>query len=239
MTASQGEQIFAHLRATGAKDILELGTAHGVSACYMACAVQQGGRVTTVDHVEATKSRAPQPATVIERLGFTHLIQRVLIDDSSYNWWLKRQIEENSDEQGNCKPMYDFCYLDGAHNFTIDGLAVVLVEKLLRPGGWLLLDDLRWTYEHGSAGPNQGARDLLLSKSEIQEAHMQAVFNIVVRTHPSFTLTRIENDEWGWAKKDPGAERRIEFVLTTTSLRTRTIGMARRFRSKIRPALSP
>ena len=38
-------------------------------------------------------------------------------------------------------------FLDGSHNFDIDGLAVVLAEKLLRPGGWLLLDDLDWTYE--------------------------------------------------------------------------------------------
>ena len=32
-------------------------------------------------------------------------------------------------------PVYDFCYLDGAHDFTIDGMAVYLVEKLLRPAG--------------------------------------------------------------------------------------------------------
>ena len=65
---------------------------------------------------------------------------------SSYTWWLKEQVQARSDRAGNVEPLYDFVYLDGAKNWTIDGLAVVLVEKLLRPGGWLLMDDLDWTY---------------------------------------------------------------------------------------------
>ena len=65
---------------------------------------------------------------------------------SSYTWWLKEQVQARSDRAGNVEPLYDFVYLDGAKNWTIDGLAVVLIEKLLRPGGWLLMDDLPWTY---------------------------------------------------------------------------------------------
>ena len=48
--------------------------------------------------------------------------------------------------EGNGAPRFDLVYLDGAKNWTIDGLAVVLAERLLRPGGWLLMDDLHWTY---------------------------------------------------------------------------------------------
>ena len=65
---------------------------------------------------------------------------------SSYTWWLKEQVRARSDADGNCEPRFDFVYLDGAKNWTVDGLAVVLAEKLLRPGGWLLMDDLDWTY---------------------------------------------------------------------------------------------
>ena len=73
---------------------------------------------------------------------------------SSYTWWLKEQVQARSDRAGNVEPAYDFVYLDGAKNWTIDGLAVVLIEKLLRPGGWLLMDDLPWTY----AAATRGAR---------------------------------------------------------------------------------
>jgi hypothetical protein len=44
-------------------------------------------------------------------------------------------------------PIYDFCYIDGGHSWDVSGFGFFLVEKLVRPGGWLLFDDLDWTYE--------------------------------------------------------------------------------------------
>jgi predicted O-methyltransferase YrrM len=205
MSPKRGRRVYDHLLATGARDVLEIGTAHGVSSAYMAAAVEEaGGRVTTVDNAAATKLRDPQPGDVHQRAGVTHLVERVLNDDSSYNWWLKTQVEKHSDSEGNVSPQYDFCYVDGAHNWTIDGFAVYLVEKLLRPGGWLLLDDLDWSYgaSGSSFGPGQGPQELGLSEAECGEAHMQIVFDIVVRQHPAFTQFRVEDDAWGWAKKE-------------------------------------
>ena len=198
----------------------------------MAAAVQGSGRVTTVDHAEAIRSRDPYPTEMFARAGLSESIDLVLVDDSSYTWWLKGQIEQNSDSQGNCTPIYDFCYLDGAHNWTIDGFAVVLIEKLLRPGGWLLLDDLSWTYEGSGAAPTQNAEDLRLSKAEASEPNMQAVFDLIVRQHPSFAETRIQNGDWGWAKKDPSADRTFT-VTETFDLRTRALGAVRKFRSRV------
>ena len=87
----------------------------------------------------------PSPEDVIARAGLADTVT-IVREFSSYTWWLKEQVAARSDAHGNVEPAYDFVYLDGAKNWTIDGLAVVLVEKLLRPGGWLLLDDLDWTY---------------------------------------------------------------------------------------------
>jgi predicted O-methyltransferase YrrM len=48
MSVDQGRCIFDHLRSTGARDLLEIGTAFGVSAAYMAAATARvGGHVTT------------------------------------------------------------------------------------------------------------------------------------------------------------------------------------------------
>ena len=47
MSPEQGRVVFDHVRRSGARDVLELGTAHGVGACYLAAA---GAHVTTVDH---------------------------------------------------------------------------------------------------------------------------------------------------------------------------------------------
>lgn len=230
MEPAQGWSVYRHLQASGARDVLELGTGHGVSASYMAAALQQsGGSVTTVDHAAATARRDPRPADVIERAGLGATIERVLLEHSSYTWWLKDRIAERSDAAGNCAPAFDFIYIDGAHNWTIDGLAVFLCEKLLRPGGWLLLDDLRWSY--GGAGntfaPGQGPADLGLSPAEVQAPHMQLVFDLIVRQHPAFAEFRVENADWGWARKGEAAQRTFQVLETSPPLSSRLLAALR------------
>jgi hypothetical protein len=118
-------------------------------------------------------------------------------------------VQARSDAHGNCEPRFDFVYLDGAKHWTIDGLAVVLVEKLLRPGGWLLMDDLDWTY---AQDPGREATDGIvhreLSEAERTEPHLRAVFELIVAQHPSFTELRVQDEWWGWARKAPGEPRR-------------------------------
>jgi hypothetical protein len=94
---------------------------------------------------------------------------------------------------------------------------VVLIEKLLRPGGWLLMDDLEWTYESNpwvapDLKPDGNAAPFgPLSDSERTQPHLAAVFDLVVRQHPGFQRF-IREDEWyGWAQKGEG-ERRYELA---------------------------
>src|SRR4051795_291255 len=139
MSPAQGRIVYDHVRATGARDVLELGTAHGVGAAYLAAA---GARVTTVDFAGAAYD--PAPEDVLARAGVAGRVT-IVREFSSYTWWLKELIQARSDAHGNVEPCFDFVYLDGAKHWTIDGFAVILAEKLLRPGGWLLMDDLGWT----------------------------------------------------------------------------------------------
>ena len=105
-----------------------------------------GSRRRTADHGRL-RGRGLRPAAggVLAPRGRAGRVE-IVREFSSYTWWLKEQVQARSDAHGNVEPRFDFVYLDGAKNWTIDGLAVVLVEKLLRPGGWLLMDDLDWTY---------------------------------------------------------------------------------------------
>lgn len=208
MTPVLGRRVYDHIRTTGPEQVLELGTAHGVSAAYMAAALQANGRghLTTLDHGGAAYD--PAPEQVLARAGIAHRVT-IVRRDSSYNWYLREQIAAASDPQGNCRPRYDFCYLDGSKNWNVDGLAVVLVEKLLRPEGWLLMDDLEWTYDHNPwIVPSGDGRPLgPLSRSECSEPHLLAVFELIVRQHPSFTRFVREDAWYGWAQKRPGATR--------------------------------
>jgi predicted O-methyltransferase YrrM len=213
MSPVLGRRVYDHIRLAGAADVLELGTAHGVSAAYMAAALEANGhgQLVTVDHAGAAYD--PPPADVLERAGLSHRVQ-IVREHSSYNWWLKGQVEAASDRAGNTAPRFDFCYLDGSKNFNVDGLAVVLIEKLLRPGGWLLMDDLEWTYEQNPwILPRGDGRPLgPLSESERTEPHLRSVFELIVKPHPSFSRFRREDEWYGWAQKLAGAPRRYELA---------------------------
>jgi predicted O-methyltransferase YrrM len=211
MSPALGRRVYDHIRASRPEAVLELGTAHGVSAAYMAAALEANGQgeITTLDHAGAAYD--PAPEEVLERVGLAHRV-RIVREHSSYNWWLKQQVEAASDASGNTRPRFDFCYLDGAKNFNVDGLAVVLIEKLLRPGAWLLMDDLEWTYKDNPwiAPSGDGLPLGPLSDSERSEPHLRAVFELIVKPHPSFSRFRREDAWYGWAQKQPGAPRRYE-----------------------------
>jgi predicted O-methyltransferase YrrM len=212
MTRAQGRWVHDHLRDSEARDALDLGTAHGVSAAYIASA---GCRVVSVDWAGADWD--PPPTAVLERAGVTDSVELVRDPSSSYVWWLKQQVEARSDDAGNCEPLFDFCYLDGAHNFAIDGIAVLLVERLLRPGGWLLLDDVDWSYDRDmgeAAIPYTQTEGVLhpLSEEERSVPHVRAVLELVVKPHPSFTELRLEDGRWAWARKAPGEPKRLELA---------------------------
>jgi predicted O-methyltransferase YrrM len=206
MTPAQGRVIYEHVLESGATDILELGTANGVSAAYMAAALDERGRgmVTTLDREQWIPDPPPEQTAFAKVPELLRYVTFERPPHSSYVWWLLRQIEARSDAAGNCEPAYDFCYLDGAHDFTIDGLAVFLLERLLRPGAWLLLDDLNWSY----AADNTGHDLTNFSPDEIEAPHVRIILDVLLKQHPSFTEFRVQDGSWGWAKKAPDQPRR-------------------------------
>jgi predicted O-methyltransferase YrrM len=221
ISRDQGRVLYEHIRATRPVSCLELGTARGVSGAYIASALDANGEgtLTTVDS-STVWWESPTPGDLLERLG---LAQRVTLDRSytTYTWFLKEQIQARSDEHGNCEPLYDFCFIDGSKNWTIDGLAAVLVEKLLRPGGWLLMDDLGWTY---TTLPHEQQQHYFVSlpaltEPELTEPHIRAVFELIVMQHPAFTDFRIQDNWWGWARKSPDEHRRLSLE-STRSIRS-------------------
>jgi predicted O-methyltransferase YrrM len=227
MTRRQGQQIYDHIRTTKPISVLEIGTANAVGAAFMAAALEANGagRVTSVDRTSATYE--PGPEAVLASVSLAHRVELVTTPDSSYNWWLKKQVAARSDAAGNTEPAYDLVYLDGAHSWNIDGLAAVLIEKLLVPGGWLVLDDMDWTY---ATSPTLSANPPAeLSDEELREPHIRAVFELILKPHPSFTEFR-DDGTWGWAKKSPGAPRRLTVETETAS---RPLSLARMARGRL------
>ena len=180
---------------------LELGHAHGVSSVYLAAAMEEEGRghLDTVDLLTAG-DRDPNLERLLERTG---LGSRVTIhrEKNSYTWFLKKRIEARSGN-GVCEPCYDFCFIDGAKNWTIDGLAYFLVDKLLRPGGWLLFDDYTWTMgKHPGRMQSDGITVRSLSQEEVSVPHIEAVYQLLVTQHPDYGNFEVQDNWWAWAQK--------------------------------------
>jgi len=74
------------------------------------------------------------------------------------------------------------------------------VMKLLKPDGWLLLDDLNYSH----AADNQ-AGPFPMSEAQRMTPNVREIFDLIVKQDPAFTDFREERDEWGWAHKGSGA----------------------------------
>jgi predicted O-methyltransferase YrrM len=125
-------------------NILELGIGHGTATCYIAAALDElgGGQVTSVDLLGVQFS--PSAEQQLASLGLERFVQ-IFRMQTGYTWFLHDEIR-NQSTGGNCQPKFDLCIIDGPKNWTIDGCAFFLVEKLLKPGGWIIFDDYNWTY---------------------------------------------------------------------------------------------
>jgi predicted O-methyltransferase YrrM len=140
MTVKQAERITKFIADKQVETILELGFSHGVSTCYMAAVLSELGRgsIVTID-LERAREATPNIEELLDRIGESQRV-KVFYEPTSYTWRMMRFLEEDT------TPRFDFCYLDGAHSWFVDALAFFLVDRLLRPGGWIIFDDLDWTY---------------------------------------------------------------------------------------------
>ena len=99
----------------------------------------------------------------------------------------------------NSEPCFDFCYLDGAHSWFVDGFAFFLVDRLLKRNGWIIFDDINWSYEKS---PSLKNTDWVKSMPEDERKTSQVlkVFELLVKTHPCYGNFDIKED-WGFAQK--------------------------------------
>lgn len=189
---------------------LELGHAHGVSSVYLAAAMDEigHGHLDTADLLTAA-DREPNLEALLEKTGLNHRVS-IHREKNSYTWFLKKQIEAQS-KDGVCVPLYDFCFIDGPKNWTIDGLAFFLVDKLMREEGWLLFDDFKWSHgKHKGREQTDGITVRSLSHEEVETAHIEAIFRLLVMQHPAYGHFEVQDDWWAWAQKKPSLDRSLK-----------------------------
>ena len=174
----RAEILFNFILENQPENCLELGFAHGVSSCFIAAALDEvgNGHLTTVDLIHAMKWQKPSIEQLLSNTGLENWVT-IVRENTTYNWFLMKMIERQSSEN-LCKPIYDFCFIDGPKNWTIDSSAFFLVDKLLREGGWILFDDYGWTY--GDREYMYGINLEDMGEDELSTPHIKQIFQLLV-----------------------------------------------------------
>jgi predicted O-methyltransferase YrrM len=192
---SAGEELHEFVREHRFTNCLELGFAYGASTVWIASALEANGagQLTSVD-LEVAHERSPSARETVERAGLSHRVS-LNYEATSYTWFLRSKLREQLRDGERIEPLYDFAFIDGAHTWDADGLAFALVDRLLKPGGWILLDDLDWAL--GDADPSlpQLQRDI---------PQVREIWELLALTHPQYDEFRTDG-QWGWMRKSTEA----------------------------------
>jgi predicted O-methyltransferase YrrM len=213
MRRKRALEIYNHVIKHELHDILELRTYHGISTCYSAAAVDEvgAGRVTTMDRTSAGQLE-PNVFSLLEDCGLTSIVD-VILAERSFTWELKKLLVLPE------RPQFDLVFLDAGHDWDATGFAYFLVDLLLKPGGWLLFDDLNWTVAGSpSIGNEPWVQEIPVEQREAQQ--VRAVFEALVARNPSYE-TRTDGN-WGWARK-----------VTDRSLSERSADLARSLKRRV------
>jgi len=204
-TQQRGRELYDFVRSERPSSMLELGFGHGVSTCYVAAAMQENGRgsITTID-LTVARDREPNLETLLDRTALKQFVRPIYVQ-TSYTWELMRILERTDVSD---RP-YDFCFIDGAHNWDTDGFAFYLVDQLLQPGSWILFDDLNWSYANSPTLKNADWV-LKMPPDERETPQIAKVFDLLVRRHSGYGEFRSDG-VWGWARKLPAKGNRRWF----------------------------
>jgi predicted O-methyltransferase YrrM len=197
VTEQQGRLLYDFVLREKPERILELGCGIGTAACYMAAALAELGRgkVTSIDRNPDLPKWVARTFGKVDPTFESH--HELILSPTSYNDHLMEMIERQT-HNGVCEPIFDFCFIDGAHTWEVDGCAFFLSEKLLKPSKWILFDDLGWKIADSPEALKNMSGFVPI---ELQRtAQVGKVFSLLVTQHVGFESFIVAGD-WGWARK--------------------------------------
>jgi predicted O-methyltransferase YrrM len=150
---------------------LQIGFRKGVSSALIAAALEDigGGSLLAVERQQFSSSE-PDIHEVLNQLGLSSFVD-VRFEPRCFNWHMMKLLESGAHET------FDFCYIDGQRTWEIDGFAYCLVSRLIRKGGWLVINHLDWTFESSLDSPWAKA----MPTEELLTAQVGKVFEFLMQ----------------------------------------------------------
>jgi predicted O-methyltransferase YrrM len=109
----------------------------------------------------------------------------------SYAWTLAILRRETQAQHPD--GLFDFIYLDGAHVCHHDVFATCCAKQLLKPGGYLLMDDYDWTIAISpTMSPSVNPAVLRhYTEAQIESSHVEMICSILLDPDPQFEIVPI------------------------------------------------
>ncbi len=190
MSLPQAEFLTQHLHRHRLTRCLELGILHGVSTCYIAAAVQRSqGHVVAID-LAGNANLRPGAEELLESLGLLDSVTIERVAEGA-TWVMMEWLERRQ------QPVFDFVYVDVAHTWDITGFLFFLTDRFVRPGGWILFDDIRsYKLERDPVG----RRAQNYTQKQLEICQVGKVWDLLVTQHPGYSNFS-ERGNWGLCQK--------------------------------------
>jgi len=175
--------------------VLELGTGFGTTACILSHVFQQlgEGRVTTVDR---SLHMPVNVQTLAEHCQIDARYLECIVETSGYLWTLGQMIANKENDPSR---QFDLIFIDGAHEWDPDAGAFLLADRLLRKGGFLVLDDLNFRL---SDLPEAATRFPNRSEEQLQALQVRMIWDLLIKTHENYgSFIELHGGRVGLARK--------------------------------------
>ncbi len=168
------------IKTTSSRIVAEVGICVGFTSEPLAQYLNGEGELHLFDY----EDRVRDVTAKLNAAGYHNIVghgnSHRIID--SYNWSLMRVLQQHSE------PIFDYVYLDGAHTWNVDALAFLLIDRLLKVGGYLDFDDYHWSLAR-SPTMNPKAFPMtkqLFTNDQIRESHVRLIVDLLVKRDPRY-----------------------------------------------------
>jgi predicted O-methyltransferase YrrM len=134
VSREEGEFLQEMIRRARPQVSVEVGCAYGISSLYICEALRE---VNAIKHIIID----PYQHSVWEDVGLANLRRAGYADIIDFHEVFSYQYLSRLTEE---RVTIDFAFIDGAHTFDYVLVDFFLIDKLLRPGGIVILDDLSY-----------------------------------------------------------------------------------------------
>jgi hypothetical protein len=174
------EPTLEFLRSVEVTTIAEIGIYRGLTSVQIAEYLDGRGELHLFDFEDLVADVSGRLKAAGHDNVVVHGNSRKLLD--SYNWSLMKLLRESAE------PVFDYVFLDGAHTWAVDGFAFFLIDRLLKVGGYLDLDDYGWSLGQSptmnpDVFPMTGE---LHTDEQIGERQVALVVDLLVRRDPRY-----------------------------------------------------